>query len=142
MSSQTHLSPTAIIQRLNTAINHHDLEMFVGCFDADYQSEQPVHPNRAFGGAEQVRKNWSGIFNNVPDLRSELVRFAVMGETIWAEWHWQGTRLDGSTLNMTGVIIFGTGNGRITWGRLYMESIEEASDDIDTSVQKLTRDSQ
>ena len=138
MPPQTQLSPTAIIQRLNNAINHHDLEMFVACFDLEYKSEQPVHPNRAFIGAGQVRQNWAAIFDNVPNLRSELVRFAVSGETVWGEWHWQGTRLDGSALNMAGVIVFGTGNGRITWGRLYMEPIEEASADINTSVKKIT----
>lgn len=60
----------------------------------------------------------------MPDLHSELLRFTVKGETVWSEWHWQGTRLDGSSLNMGGVIIFGTGNGHITWGRLYMEPVE------------------
>jgi len=124
MPSQTQLSPTGIIQKLNNAINQHDLEAFLSCFASDYQSEQPAHPNRAFTGAEQVRKNWSEIFNNVPDLHSELLRFAVSGETVWSEWHWQGTRLDGSSLNMGGVIIFGTANSHIVWGRLYMESIE------------------
>jgi ketosteroid isomerase-like protein len=138
MGSQTQLSPTAIIQRLNTAINQHDLEMFVGCFAPDYRSEQPAHPNRAFSGVEQVRKNWSGIFQNVPDLRSELLHFSVSSETVWSEWHWQGTRLDSSTLDMRGVIIFGTHHGRITQGRLYMESVEEGGDAIDASVKKLT----
>lgn len=138
MGSQTQLSPTAIIQRLNNAINQHDLEAFVGCFASDYQSEQPLHPNRAFTGVEQVRKNWSGLFANVPDLRSQLLRFAVTGDTVWSEWQWQGTRLDNHAFNMRGVIIFGTAKGRITWGRLYMEPVEESSEDIDTSVRKMT----
>jgi ketosteroid isomerase-like protein len=138
MSNQTQLSPTVIIQRLNTAINQHDLEMFVGCFAPDYQSEQPVHPNRAFVGVDQVRQNWSGIFENLPDMRSELVRFAVTGETVWSEWHWYGTRLDGRSLDFRGTIIFGTQNGRIAWGRLYMEPVEQDSADIDTSVRQVT----
>jgi ketosteroid isomerase-like protein len=128
MGSQTQLSPTAIIQRLNSAINQHDLEAFVGCLATDYQSEQPAHPNRAFTGAEQARQNWSGIFTTVPDLRSELLRFAVSGMTVWSEWRWQGTRLDGSAFDMGGVMIFGIANGRIAWGRLYMEPIEQDGD--------------
>lgn len=128
MGSQTQLSPTAIIQRLNSAINQHDLEAFVACLATDYQSEQPAHPNQAFTGAEQARQNWSGIFTNIPNFRSELLRFAVSGMTVWSEWRWQGTRLDGSPFDMGGVIIFGIANGRIAWGRLYMEPIQQDGD--------------
>ncbi len=34
-------------------------------------------PNRAFGGREQVRKNWSAIFREAPDFETEPSRSAM-----------------------------------------------------------------
>jgi hypothetical protein len=52
---------TDVIERLRDAQNAHDLDGFVACFDPRYRSEQPVHPDRAFVGSEQVRRNWAGV---------------------------------------------------------------------------------
>jgi hypothetical protein len=43
-----------VIARLEAAMNAHDVEAFVGCFDPRYESEQPIHPAKRFTGAEQV----------------------------------------------------------------------------------------
>jgi hypothetical protein len=51
----------AVSERLLEAINAHDLEGQLACFNEDYRSEQPAHPARAFSGREQVRKNWSKL---------------------------------------------------------------------------------
>ena len=34
-----------VFQRIQDAQNRHDLDAFVACFDSDYQSDQPVHPD-------------------------------------------------------------------------------------------------
>ena len=117
----------AVLERLQQAQNSHDLEAFVACFAPDYQSAQPVHPDRAFQGAEQVRKNWSNIFQDIPDFHAELVRSAVDGETIWAEWYWFGTKRDGAQFAVRGVTIMGIQADQIMWGRLYMEPVQESS---------------
>ena len=36
-----------VFERLHDAQNRHDLDAFVACFDSDYRSEQPVHPDRS-----------------------------------------------------------------------------------------------
>ena len=77
----------ALLEQLQQALNAHNLEAFVACFAPDYQSAQPIHPERAFQGAEQVRKNWTKIFQDVPDIHAELLRLAIDGDTVWAEWH-------------------------------------------------------
>jgi ketosteroid isomerase-like protein len=128
-----------VIERLLEAQNRHDLGAFLGCFDPDYRSEQPVHPARAFGGREQVRENWSKIFAGVPDFRSELLASAGDGDAAWVEWRWTGTRADGTRLDMRGVTIFGTRGDRIMWGRLYMEPVEEASAGIDETVRRMAQ---
>jgi hypothetical protein len=110
---------TEVIERLNAAMNAHDIDAFVACFAPDYDSVQPAHPDRAFTGSEQVRKNWSEMFAGIPDLRSELVRVVEDGDTVWSEWHWQGTGLD-----MAGVTVMGIRDNQIAWARLYMETVE------------------
>jgi hypothetical protein len=37
------------------------------------------------------------------------------------------------------VTIFGVADDRITWGRLYMEEVEEAGEDIDQAVSRFVR---
>ena len=133
-------SPQSLLERLQATQNQHDLEAFVDCLDPDYQSEQPVHPDRAFQGREQARQNWSAIFSSMPDFHSELLRAATEGEAAWGEWRWSGTRADGTRLEMRGVTIFGVRDGRITWGRLYMETVEETGAAIDAVVQSLTHE--
>jgi hypothetical protein len=123
----------SVIERMHAAYNRHDLEAFLGCFDQNYQSEQPVHPNRGFGGKEQVRKNWSAIFESFPDFEAQLLRHTSDGETVWSEWHWTATEL-----NMAGVILLGVEEDRIVWGRVYMEPVEEDGENIDEAVQRMT----
>ena len=134
-------SSTAALERLRDALNRHDLEAFVAYFAPDYRSEQPTHPNRAFTGSEQVRTNWATFFAAVPNLHAELLRSTEQGEVVWAEWHWHGTRRDGTPLDMRGVTLFGVRNDRIVWGRLYMEETETAGTGIDATMWNLTRPS-
>ena len=114
-----------IMNRLLSAMNAHDLDAFVACFAADYDSQQPAHPSRAFQGSDQVRKNWEGVFAGVPDFTAELVLAATTHDGIEVgEWRWQGAYRDGSPFGMQGVIVTGVENNQIAWGRLYMEPIE------------------
>jgi SnoaL-like domain len=66
-------NPKDVVERLRRAMNAHDLEAHVACFHPDYRSEQPAHPNRGFGGREQVEKNWTSIYGTIPDFHAELL---------------------------------------------------------------------
>ncbi len=132
-------SAPPVLVRLHQAMNQHDLEAFLSCFHPRYRSEQPAHPDRAFGGVEQVQKNWSAIFSGIADFRADLVRSCTDGEAVWAEWEWRGTRADRSRLHLRGVTIFGLEADRLSWGRLYMEPIEEAGAGIDAAVQRMAQ---
>lgn len=127
----------AVSERLRQAMNAHDLEAHVDCFQDDYRSEQPAHPARTFTGREQVRQNWSKVYDSIPDFRAELFRLAVVGDTEWAEWQWLGTKEDGSPLEERGVTIVGIRDGRIAWGRLYLEEIDREGADIDETVRRM-----
>jgi len=138
MGARAEPGPADVLRRLHLAMNRHDLEEFLDCFDPLYRSEQPAHPTRGFGGREQVEKNWSALFEGVPDFRAELLATAGEGDTSWSEWRWTGTRADGSNLDMRGVTLFTIENGRVVAGRLYMEEVEDAGGNIDETVRRLT----
>jgi ketosteroid isomerase-like protein len=123
----------AVIERLREAMNRHDPDAMVECFDPDYRSEQPAHPNRGFGGKGQVHKNWSGMFESFPDLEARVLRQSVAGDVVWNEWHWSATGLE-----MAGVTVMGIREGRISWARLYMEPVEQAGQDIDEAMRTIT----
>jgi ketosteroid isomerase-like protein len=133
-----HTDPMEVINRLLKAGNEHDLSSFVACMSEDYKSEQPVHPDRAFQGRDQVRKNWSAIFEQIPDLRMELLNAAVQGNQVWTEWQWSGTRRDDSPFNLRGVTIFTVQGDEITAGRLYMEAVQGDGAGIDATVKQMT----
>lgn len=130
-------SPAAVLERLHTAMNEHVLEDFLACFDPGYRSEQPAHPDRTFAGIAQVRKNWSTLFAAIPDFHAELQRSTADGEAVWSEWIWTGTHTDGTRVHLRGVTIFGVQEGRIAWGRLYMEPVDEATEGIDAAVARM-----
>jgi ketosteroid isomerase-like protein len=129
---------TLVMERLREAQNARDAAQLAALFTDDYQSVQPAHPNRGFGGSGQVLSNWSTMFDNIPDFTAELVASAVDGDTEWGEWYWHGTRRDGSAFSMHGVIIATARNGLIGAARLYMELTEVGGSDIDATVQELS----
>lgn len=130
--------PAQVLERLQRAMNDHDLEGFLANFDDDYSSEQPAHPERAFRGRAQVEENWAAIFREVPDFGADLIRSVVDGDTAWAEWAWHGDRRDGSRLELSGVTLFGVRDGRMAWGRLYMEIVATGEGDIREAIKRTT----
>ena len=85
-----------------------------------------------------VRKNWEAIFTGVPDFHAELIRYTPTDDSVWTEWHWSGTRTDGRAFEMRGVILWGVEAGRIAWGRLYMEPVEQDERGIAGMINAMT----
>jgi limonene-1,2-epoxide hydrolase len=133
METSTSRRPLTIIERLQRAVNEHDLDAMGGCFHPEYRSEQPIHPDRAFRGREQMRKNWAQIFGAVPDIRADVLRCALDGDTVWTEWDLRGKRADGVPAHTVMVTIAGVENDQIVWMRLYLEQVHEG-DGIDAAV--------
>ena len=131
--------PRRTVERLQQALNAHDLDALVGCFDPTYQSEQPLHPDRAFGGVEQVGKNWGSLFESLPDFKAELKAVIEQADEVWTEWHWTATTAEGAPFDWRGVVIMGVRDGRITWARLYMEPTQFEGAGIDAAVHDMGR---
>ena len=126
MNTVSENGKSTVLSRMENTINAHDIEAFVDCFAQDFVGEQPVHPERVVTGSENVRQNWTALFANVPDLRAKLLATAVGGDTVWAEWQWQGRQTSGNDLDMRGVTLLGVREGKINWARLYMEPVQHA----------------
>jgi ketosteroid isomerase-like protein len=126
--------PEAMVARLVRATNEHDIEALVACFAENYENETPLHPSRSFRGREQVRRNWTQIFEFVPDIQAQVVQLAVDDASVWTEWEMTGTRSDGSAHHMRGVIVFGVGDGVASSARFYLEPVDEAAGTIDDAV--------
>jgi ketosteroid isomerase-like protein len=126
-----------IVERLVATTNAHDLETLVDCFAPDYVNETPTHPARGFRGREQVRRNWTTIFDAVPDITARVIAAAVDGDRVWSEWEMTGTRRDGTPHAMAGVIIFGVAGNQIVSARFYPEPVETASGDVDAAINRL-----
>jgi ketosteroid isomerase-like protein len=125
-----------MVDRLVHATNAHDVDAVAACFAEDYENETPVHPARSFRGRDQVRRNWEQIFGFVPDLRAEVTRTAVDGETVWTEWEMTGTRRDGSAHQMRGIVLFGVREGVAQWARFYLEPVDLTGGTVNDAVRE------
>lgn len=128
---------SSVLERLTEAQNLHDVDRFASYFTDDYQSDQPVHPTRAFSGRQQVHENWSSVFAGVPDFRAELVASCRDGDLEWGEVDWSGHYTDGSPFAMRGVIVATIRDGLIAAARLYVEPVEHGGADIEAAVEQL-----
>jgi hypothetical protein len=128
---------STMAEQLLEVLNSRDAGRMAALFADDYQSSQPAHPSRAFSGRAQVLKNWTAIFEAVPDLVADLVSFSITGTTEWTEWSWRGRHVDGSPHATRGVMILVVREGLIAEGRLYVEPVETSGEDIDAVVREL-----
>jgi SnoaL-like polyketide cyclase. len=125
-----------MVDRLLRATNDHDVVGVEACFAEDYENETPAHPGRSFQGREQVRRNWEQIFAFVPDLRADVPRRTIDGDTAWTEWEMTGTRRDGTTHHMRGVIVFGVRDGVANWARFFLEPVDEGDSTVGDAVRE------
>lgn len=129
---------TEVIRRVAEATNDHDLDRLVGLFADGYVNHTPVHPARGFVGREQVRRNWTQIFTAVPDITTEILDHAEVGDAVWSEWEMRGTRADGTPHLMRGVIVFRVADDSVVEARFYLEPVDQSTADVDDAVRKLT----
>jgi ketosteroid isomerase-like protein len=54
------------------------------------------------------------------------------------ETHWTGTKADGRSFEMRGVLVLGIRADRIAWGRLYVDEVERDGAGIDAVVRDLS----
>jgi ketosteroid isomerase-like protein len=124
-------TPAQVLDRLVTATNAHDIDTMVDCFAPDYALTDPVHPARSFTGSAQVRRNWTTMFDAVPDVRLDVQDVAVTDTGFWLEAAQVGTRRDGRRLEMRTVFITAVSHGQIRSARMYAAPVEQGGPGID-----------
>ena len=129
--------PHAVTDRIVQAIDAHDLDGLAACFAVDVSSETPAHPSRDFIGRDQVRRNWSRIFEAVPDIEAHVVRLVVDGTTEWTELEFRGHRRDGGSHRMRGVTVNTVAAGVVTNVRFYVEPVDDAPIGADAAVERI-----
>ncbi|MBM4421766.1 MAG: nuclear transport factor 2 family protein [Chloroflexi bacterium] len=118
----TDLDP--VIRRLHRAWNDHDLDAVIACFHSDYESIHPCRPERGFRGQRGVRLCWGALLDSIPDFRADLRRCAASGNTVWCEWRWEGTHVDGFPFESVGVMIFDIEGDQIIRAHVYSEILQ------------------
>lgn len=138
MKTVTVEDPKSVIERWVRAMNEHNLDMAVSCFDIDYRDEAPARRGESVHGQKMVRENFSKLFKGIPDLQAELLGAVVNGDTVWMEWRMKGTRANREPFEFAGVNIFGVRENRITWGRIYTELVRDVGD-VDAQLKRMTK---
>jgi hypothetical protein len=108
-----------VATRFVNAANQHDPDGLIACVHRDFQSVQPVHPERNFRGVGQLRSNWEAIFRSEPGFRLTVLRSTATDDTVWMELHGAGDDEEAA-----GTFILGIENGRIRWIRVYSDLIQ------------------
>ncbi|KGN30386.1 hypothetical protein N802_07010 [Knoellia sinensis KCTC 19936] len=124
-----------VITQIAERTNAHDLEGLAALFHEDYQSEQPFHPARGFGGRAQMKANWGALLTGIPDMRAEISASVQDGDVVWSECHWWGTTEQGEPFDMRGITQFTVRDGLIVSGRLFVELVEQGGADINDAVE-------
>ena len=124
-------TPAQVLDGLVTAANSHDIEGLVDCFAPDYTLTDPVHPARSFTGAAQVRRNWTTMFDAVPDVGLDVQNVAVTEAGFWLEAAQVGTRRDGHHLETRMVFIAAVAGGHISSAHMYAAPVEPGGPGID-----------
>ena len=113
---------------------------------------------------EHLRALTAGVSRNWPYIRGQVVddrylarvlelmlatiegrehalplEVAGLGYVEIGEWRWSGTHVDGSPFAMCGVTVMGIEDGRVVWGRMYMEPVDRDDVDIDRMVRETYR---
>jgi hypothetical protein len=110
-----------VLELLRDAISSHDPARVAACFTHDYQADLRHHPERSCPGADQVRRNWTGMFTAFPDMATTVLRSATRGREIWSEWEMTST---GAPVALAGPVILSAWEGQIAWARFYLEHVD------------------
>ncbi|MDQ6799033.1 MAG: nuclear transport factor 2 family protein [Actinomycetota bacterium] len=111
--------PMAVVTRFLDAANHHDSDTLYASVHPEFESFQPLHPDRNFRGPGQLISNWKAIFEAEPGFRLTVLRASTTGNTVWVELHGAGDSAEAA-----GIFILGVENSRIRWVRVYSDLVE------------------
>ncbi|AUI61045.1 nuclear transport factor 2 family protein [Amycolatopsis sp. BJA-103] len=115
----------AVPFRMAAAMSDRDVEKLVANYADDFDCVMPVHPDRSFRGADQVRANYTKIFARYSNgLDARVIDSVVDGDRVWTEWEMIGTRADGVVETIRGAVIIRVEDGRAAAVRFYLDPVD------------------
>ncbi|MEE3703885.1 nuclear transport factor 2 family protein [Pasteurella multocida] len=134
-------SAADVVRSLHRTVAAHDLDGIVAHFAHDYALDDPVHPDRSFRGAEQVRRNWTVLLDSMPDLVLEERGLISEGSTVWSEIVIRGHLGVGDEQVLRGVMIFRVEAGLIAAATFYLSPVVRDGLDADAAVHAVAEQS-
>jgi len=103
------------VDRLNAAINAHDIEALMEAFAEEcvFENTGPPPDGVRFEGPAAVRAFWARWFAKNTDARFEAEEMVVCGDRAVVRWAYHKTR-DGSPWHLRGIDLFRVRDGRVT----------------------------
>ena len=113
----THDEQMGIVRQILDGFNAHDLDAILDHFAEDCVFESALGPEpwgRRFIGKEEVRRGFSVLFGNIPDVHFGDDSSFIAGDRGVSEWTITGTTVDGERLELRGCDVWTFGaDGRV-----------------------------
>lgn len=108
-------STLTTVERLNEAINRHDLDLTMDLMTSDcvFENTFPAPDGERFAGQPAVRGFWKDFFESSPGAHFEFEEIVASGERAFVRWcyHWENA--DGTRGHIRGVDIFHVQDDRV-----------------------------
>lgn len=110
------------VERLNDALNAHDLDALMAAFTDDcvFENTGPRPDGERYAGAEAVRAFWAQWLIANPDARFETEEMIVHGDRAVVRWVYHKTRA-GQPWHLRGVDLFRVRDGRVAEKLAYIK---------------------
>jgi ketosteroid isomerase-like protein len=112
----------AVVNRLNDAINQHDIEALMAVFSADcvFENTAPSPDGGRFEGQDAVRGFWARWFAWNPGARFDTEEIFATGDRCVVRWVYRKTR-NGQPWHVRGVDLFRVRDGLVTEKLAYIK---------------------
>ena len=112
----------AAVERLNDALNAHNLDALMAAFTEDcvFENTSPRPDGQRYAGAEAVRAFWDQWLTANPDARFETEEMIVHGDRAVVRWVYHKTR-SGQPWHLRGVDLFRVRGGRVAEKLAYIK---------------------
>jgi ketosteroid isomerase-like protein len=85
-------------------------------------SAGPDVDGEKFTGQEEVRKAFEGVFATFADAKWNTPQHFISGDRGFTEWVFNGTKIDGTRVEVTGCDLFTFKNGKIAVKNSYRKN--------------------
>ncbi len=113
----------AAVERLNEALNAHDLEAVISAFGNDglFDNTSPAPDGEVFQGQNGLRQFWSAFLHDNPQAHFSAEEVFAAGERCVVRWVYTWDREGGAMAHVRGVDILRVDGGKVAEKRAYVK---------------------